>query len=69
MFVQLLLEVVDEEVHRLLPLVQRHVVAFAALSLLFEGLKEVFCVAKQAPLSLRQLTGNELQVVVDEAGY
>jgi hypothetical protein len=62
MLMQLLLEVIDEEVHRLLQLVQRHVVAFAALSLLFEGLKEMFCVAKQAPLSLRQLTGTELRL-------
>lgn len=68
-FVQLLLEVVYEEVHLFLKLVKCHVVALAALGLLFEWLKKMFCITKQAPLGLRQLTGAELRVIVDRAGH
>ena len=49
-------------------MVKRDVVALAALGLFFEWPKEVFCVAEQAPLSLRQLTGPELRIIVNKAG-
>lgn len=39
MFVELLLKVVDEEIHGLLQLIKRHVIALTALGLLFERLK------------------------------